>query len=144
MPKAAAELVVIEKAQELLVWSLKHIEKFPRTHRYGLGLRLEQRLSELLDRLIEAKYTKERLPLLHRCNLDLERLRFDYRTAKDVRCFSVDHYGSASRFVNEIGQNLGLWIKSIVGGTHEATRQSVAGTDELSQPADGGPQRRAR
>jgi hypothetical protein len=34
---------VIEKTQELLVWSLKHIEKFPRTHRYGLGLRLETR-----------------------------------------------------------------------------------------------------
>lgn len=35
MPKAPPELAVIEKTQELLVWTLKHIEKFPRTHRFG-------------------------------------------------------------------------------------------------------------
>jgi len=144
VPQATPELVVIEKTQALLVWTLKHIEKFPRTHRYGLGLRLEQRLSSLLDMLIEAKYTRERLPFLHRANLELERLRFDFRTAKDIRCLTIDHYGSASRFVNEVGQNLGLWIKHLVGGAHEATRRSVGGTDELPQPADGGPQRRPR
>ena len=144
MPKASVELAIIEKTQELLVWSLRHIEKFPRAHRHGLGARLEQRLAGLLDRLIEAKFTRDRLPLLQRCNLELELLRFDYRTSKDVRCLSVDSYGSASRFVNEIGQQLGQWIKSMVGGTDEATRQSVGQTGELSQSSDSGAARRPR
>ena len=73
MRKPPPELVIIEKTQELLVWTLKHIAKFPRSHRYGLGLRLEQRLSSLLDRFIEAKFTRERLPLLQRCNPDPKR-----------------------------------------------------------------------
>ena len=125
MPHAPPELKVIEKTQGLLVWSLKHIEKFPRTHRYGLGLRPETRLTAILDRLIEAKLTRDRLPLLHRTNLDLEQLRFEFRTAKDVQCLSINSYGSASRLVNEIGQNLGQWIKSIIGGSDETTREPV-------------------
>ena len=145
MPKQENELVVIEKTQELLVWSLKHIEKFPRTHRHGLGLRIEERLSLILDLLIEAKFNRERLPLLQRCNLLLEQLRFQFRSAKDVRCLSIDSYGSASRFVNEIGQNLGLWIKSVIrGDSHETPRRTVGGTDQLSQPAESGPQGRPR
>ena len=114
MPKAVPELVVIEKTQALLVWTSNHIAKFPRTHRHGLGTRLEQRLSTILDRLIEAKFTRDRLPLLQRSNLELEQLRFEFRTSKDLKCLSIESYGSASRFVNEIGQNLGLWIKAIL------------------------------
>ena len=144
MPQTPVELAIIEKSQALLVWTLKHIEKFPKVHRYGLGLRIEQRLSTILDDLIEAKFNRDRLPILHRSNLELERLRFQIRTAKDVKCLSIDSYGSASRFVNEIGQQLGMWIKSIVGGTNEATRKSVAGTDQFPQPTDGGSQRRPR
>ena len=130
MPKPPPELVIIEKTQALLVWTLNHITKFPRVHRYGLGSRLEVRLSTILDLLIEAKFTRDRLSLLHRCNLDLERLRFDYRTAKDVHCLSLESCGSANRFVNEIGQNLGLWINSInKGGNDETARKPVVRTD---------------
>ena len=113
MPKALPELVVIEKTQALLVWASNHIAKFPRVHRYGIGIRIEQRISTILDGLIEAKFTRERLPLLQRCNLELEQLRFEFRTAKDLYCLSIESCGSASRFVNEVGQNLGLWINSI-------------------------------
>lgn len=114
MPKAPTELVVIEKTQLFLVWTLNHVAKFPRSHRYGIGLRLEQRISLILDRLIESKFTRDRLPLLQRCNLELEQLRFEFRTAKDIQSLSMESCGSAHRFINEIGQNLGLWIKSII------------------------------
>ena len=114
MPKAPTELVVIEKTQLFLVWTLNHVAKFPRSHRYGIGLRLEQRISLILDRLIESQFTRDRLPLLQRCNLELEQLRFEFRTAKDIQSLSMESCGSAHRFINEIGQNLGLWIKSII------------------------------
>ena len=141
MPQTPPELTVIQKTQELLVWTLNHIANFPRSHRYGLGQRLEHRLSGILDRLIEAKFTRDRLPLLNRCNLELEQLRFEFRTAKDVRCLSIESYGSSGRFVNEIGQNLGQWIKSIGKGSDEATRRSVARTGELPQPVASGEKR---
>ena len=63
MPQAPTELIVIEKAHELLVWTLTHIAKFPRSHRYGIGLRLEERVTTVLELLLRAKYTRDRLPL---------------------------------------------------------------------------------
>ena len=138
------ELVVIEKTYDLLIWSLKHIERFPRCHRYGIGLRLEQRLSAILDLLLRAKYSRDRLGLLQETNVELELLRFQFRSVKDLKCLSIDSYGSAARFVNEIGQMVGGWIRSSQGQNHETLRQPVGRVDELSQPPAGGSQSRPR
>jgi len=150
MPKAETELIIIEKTHELLVWTLKHIEKFPRSHRYGVGLRLEQRITDMLEHLLRAKYSRERLTELQNINLELEVLRFQFRAVKDLGCLSIESYGSASRFVNEIGKLLGGWMKQcdarrgqnealMKGLGHETLRKPVAGTDQLSQPVDGRP-----
>ena len=73
------ELVVIAKTYDLILWSCNHTGKFPRNHRFVPGERIEQRLYDLLETLIEAKYSRARLPLLHRANLQLEILRFQMR-----------------------------------------------------------------
>ena len=138
--QAEADLLVIEKTQALLVWTLNHIAKFPRSHRYGIGLRLETRLSDILDLLLRAKFTKDRLPLLLQTNLELELLRFQFRTVKDIHCLTLASYGSAARFVNEIGQSVGGWIKQTLGRNPEATWNPVAGTGGLSQSFASRPQ----
>ena len=66
------ELVVITKTYDLILWSCNHTGKYPRNHRFVLGERIEQRLYDLLDSLIEAKYSRVRLPLQRRANLQLE------------------------------------------------------------------------
>ena len=88
--------------------------------------------------------TRDRLTLLQQANLDLELLRFQFRAVKDLKCLSIDSYGSASRFVNEIGKLVGGWLRQVSGGHHAASQQSVAGTDELPQSAAGRPQGRSR
>ena len=129
-----SELVVIEKTYDLQVWTLKHIEKFPRNHRYGIGLRLETRVSHVLDLLLRAKYTRDRQQFLHDANVELELLRFQFRTVKDLQCLSVESYGSAARFVNEIGRLLGGWIKrSSQGVAHETRREPVGRSDEFPE-----------
>ena len=76
-----AELLVITKMYDFILWSCKHIGKFSRNHRFVLGERLERSLYDLLETLIEAKYSRGRLPLLQRANLRLEILRFQMRVA---------------------------------------------------------------
>ncbi len=46
---ARDELQVIDRTYELLKRFLKRLEKFPRSHRYGLGQQIEQRLYALLE-----------------------------------------------------------------------------------------------
>jgi hypothetical protein len=72
---------------------------------------MESRLYDILDGLIQARYTRERVALLRAVNLHLEQLRFQFRLASDLRCLSQDSYGFAARTVNEIGQMVGGWIK---------------------------------
>jgi hypothetical protein len=58
------ELGVITKTYDLVKWSCGHTSKFPRNHRFVLGERIERRLYDLLETLVQARYTRERQPLL--------------------------------------------------------------------------------
>ena len=58
------ELVVIAKANDLILWSCNHTSRFPRQHRFVLSERIERNLYDLLKTLIQAKYTRDRHPLL--------------------------------------------------------------------------------
>ena len=51
------ELAVISKTYDLVKWSCEHTSRFPRNHRFVLGERMERRLYQLLETLIQAKCT---------------------------------------------------------------------------------------
>ena len=106
------ELHLINKFYELLIWTAKHVAKFPRSHKFTLGDRLQIRMQEVLETLITAKYRRDRLELLQQVNLQLELLRFQFRAANDLKCLSPSSYGFAARSVNEVGQLVGAWIKT--------------------------------
>ena len=109
--RPAEELVVITKTYDLILWSCQHTSKFPRNHRFVLGERIERNLYDLLETLIQAKYTRERTTLLKTANLTLEILRFQIRLAKDLNCLRVNSYQFASEQINEIGRLIGGWLK---------------------------------
>lgn len=73
--KKTDELVVITKTYDLILWSCNHTGRFPRQHRFVLGERLERTLYDLLESLIQAKYSRERKSLLDDANLKLLTLR---------------------------------------------------------------------
>ena len=106
------ELIVITKTYDLILWSCNHTSRFPRNHRFVLGERIERNLYELLELLIEAKYSRAPHPLLQRVNLALEMLRFQMRLAKDLQCLRAQSYGYASKAIDEIGRLIGGWLRS--------------------------------
>jgi hypothetical protein len=110
--KKAEELIVITKTYDLILWSCNHTGRFPRQHRFVLGERLERTLYELLETLIQAKYSPDRTSLLNEANLTLEILRFQVRLAKDLQCLKSTSYGFASRQIDEIGKLVGGWLKA--------------------------------
>ena len=61
--KKSEELVVITKTYDLILWSCNHTGRFPRQHRFVLGERLERNLYDLLETLIQAKYSRDRKAL---------------------------------------------------------------------------------
>jgi hypothetical protein len=97
-------------------WSCQHTAKFPRSHRFVLGERIDRRLYELLETLVQAKYTRDRQALLRQANLSLEVLRFQMRLAHDLQCLRTNSYGFVTRAIQEIGSMIGGWLKA--GGTN--------------------------
>jgi hypothetical protein len=115
MAEPTGELPLIDAAYKLVVWSCQHIAKFPRSHRFTLGERLERQLYRILEGLLRARYCRDRMPLLQGVNLDLEVLRFQFRLAKDLRCLATKSYGHAARTVNEMGRMVGGWLRAVRG-----------------------------
>ena len=111
--KRTDELTVITKTYDLILWSCNHTGKFPRNHRFVLGERIERNLYDLLETLIQAKYTKQRQPLLEKANLILEILRFQIRLAKDLQYLKVESYGFGAKAIDEIGKLIGGWLKTV-------------------------------
>lgn len=74
-------LPVVDRTYALLKWYLGRLEKFPRSHRYGLGQRIEGTLYGLFEGLVRACYASAgaKAPELTEVNLKLEILRMHTR-----------------------------------------------------------------
>jgi hypothetical protein len=66
----------VEAHYQFLVWLLPAVEKFPKSHKFTLGDRIEITALNVLESLIEATYTRDRADALRRGNLGIEKLRF--------------------------------------------------------------------
>ena len=97
------------------LWCVPQIAKFPRIHRFTVGDRMEEKLLDLLDDLLEAKYTRDKLALLGRANIKLEQFRFLARGAKDLHFFNIPRYEYLAERVTEIGRLIGGWIRQQKG-----------------------------
>lgn len=101
----------ISKTYDLLKGLLPVVSKFPKDKRYTLGNRIEDKALDILELLIKANYTKERLELLKIVNIDLEILRHMVRLSYDLKFINLPKYECLSREIDEIGRLVGGWIK---------------------------------
>lgn len=102
---------IITKVYDFLLYLIPQIEKFPRSQRYLLGERLEMASFDVLEILLEACYSQSKLPLLKQANIKLEKIRYFVRLSKDLKLISLHRYEVISQKVNDIGVQLGGWIK---------------------------------
>ena len=113
MAKTTSELpVVVQKAYEFSLWLVKKVENFPRSYRFSVGDRLVHGVLDLLLRLVDAAYSRDKAGILAEVNGMLNRMRFLLRMAKDLNLLTVDSYGHAAERVEEIGRMVGGWRKA--------------------------------
>ena len=102
---------IITKVYDFLLYLIPHVSEFPRSQRYLLGERLELAGVDVLEILLEACYSQTKSPLLKQANIKLEKIRYSIRLCKDLKLISLQKYEVLSRMINEIGVQLGGWIK---------------------------------
>jgi len=93
------------------LWLLPRMAEFPKDQRFLLADRIEHTLLDVLERLIEAVYRKDKIPLLRQANLGLEKARFLMRMAKDMKYISLSRHTFFCKSTDEIGRMIGGWVK---------------------------------
>lgn len=108
-----SELTVVTKMYNFTLWLIERIEKFPRSHRFTIGDRLETNALETLETLVEAGYSRDKGALLRKANQRIERMRLLLRLSKDLRLVSISQYEFSIKALFEIGSETGGWLKSL-------------------------------
>lgn len=106
------DLPVIQKHYDLCVAGVQQVSRFPKSYKFTLGDRIQGHLLEILELLIEARYTKDRLDPLRRANLALEKTRYLMRMATDVGVLPGRSLEHLSRQMIEVGCMIGGWMRS--------------------------------
>ena len=102
----------LEAHYQFLLWLGNALEKFPKDKKFTLGDRIQNPALDVLEALIEATYTKERILHLRRANLGIEKLRFLLRLATDLKVLDRRKYEFAARTLDETGRSVGAWAKA--------------------------------
>ena len=102
----------LESMYRFVLWPVPAVEKFPRRQKFLLGDRLQATALDVLERLVEATYTRDRRRHLAAANLGIEKLRFLCRLAKDLGHLDERRYEHAARSLDEAGRLIGGWRKA--------------------------------
>lgn len=62
----------LEHMQRFLLWLVPTVEKFPRSQKFTLGDRIQTAALDVLERLIEATYTKARSKSLQAVSISMQ------------------------------------------------------------------------
>ncbi len=104
---------ILTRIYDLLLYLIPQVSKFSRAQRYLLGDRLEMTILDVLELLVEATYLRDKTHLLRQSNVKLEKARYYVRLCKDLKLIDLHHYQVLSKMINEVGVQLGGWIKQV-------------------------------
>ena len=113
--KSEGDLPVFIKWHEFLTWLFLATERFPKKARFTLSERLIQLGLEVMEDLVEARYTKDKWRILQRANLRLEKVRVLVRISYEQKFLSHDGYKHAMYLLHEIGSMIGGWLRQQSG-----------------------------
>lgn len=104
---------VIEKSYQLLLYLIPVLQKFPRGQKYLLADRIEEKLLDVLEDLLEAYQNPQlRKEKLGAANRNLEKMRYLVRLCYDLDFMDIKRYEYISLHINEIGKMIGGWLKN--------------------------------
>ena len=101
---------------DFLQWLLPTTAKLPRHIRFTFVNRIDNLALDVVEDLVEARYSRDRRAVLARANLRLEKLRVLLRLCHALGYFPHARCEHAMRCVNDVGKMVGGWLR------HEAER----------------------
>jgi hypothetical protein len=108
------ESPIFARTHDLLCWLIPLTLKFPRSQRFVIAARLQQRALDFQEQILEAGKASDPLSALRRADATLALLRAHFRLSKDLELISIGQYEHGARMMSEIGRLLGGWLKRVL------------------------------
>lgn len=105
------DLPIFIQWMDFMKWLLLTLDNFPKKARFNYSDRIINLSLQIVEDLVEARYSKNKSAILLRANMNLEKIRILIRICFELRFLSAKAYRQASISLNQTGQMLGGWIK---------------------------------
>jgi len=92
----------------LLIYNVTH--QFPREHKYDLGARLKNIVSDLLNLITAANSLPNKTETLLLAQLKMEQLKIHVRLANDLKILSLKQYEFLANQNEEAAKQLSGWL----------------------------------
>ena len=92
--------------------------RFPKQVRFTFTTRIDNLALDVLERIIEARYTHARAPILREANLAIDKLRVLLRLCHDHGILDARGFENVVRNLDEAGRMVGGWQKHEMGLVH--------------------------
>jgi hypothetical protein len=102
----------LEAHYRFLLWLVPTVEKFPKSQKFLLGDRIQATALDVLERLVEATYSRRRQHHLAAANLGIDKMPLLFRLASDLHHLDLRRYEFVARSLDEIGSLIGGWVKT--------------------------------
>jgi len=113
--RSESELPIFAKWFDFVNWLFPFADRLPKKVRFSVTNRIINLSLDLIDDLIEARYSRNKVTALRRANFRLEKLRILLRLCFEQRWISHKTFSHAVRSISEVGKMLGGWMKQQQG-----------------------------
>ena len=102
-------LSVYQNAYDLNLYFFKLSRGFPKDFKYGLAGEVKSLLSELLDQIVIANNVTDKVIVLKKATLSIERIKVKGRMLHDLKVMSLKSYEYFFARLVEISKQLAKW-----------------------------------
>ena len=109
------EVPIIKKTSDLYKEFYQYLKLFPKQDQHMFGKRCEEYILNFIELVLFAVGLEKnkKLEVLKEANSKFEVLKFLLKTAQDIKVLDNTKYSSLEKKVQEIGRQLGGWIRSL-------------------------------
>ena len=108
-PTMPDDLPIFVAWLDFVAWLLPTTARLPKSQRFTFSQRIDNLALDVVEDLVEARYTRHKQAILKRANLRLEKLRVLLRLCHQAGYLAPRQYEHAMRCLYDSGRMLGGW-----------------------------------
>lgn len=113
--KEMEKLLIFKRLFEFSKWLLHHTNKFPKSHRFSVAVKLENSVLEMIELITQANMSQKKMNFLISADEKLLFLKIMMRLSYEMEFINLKSYEYGAKELVEIGKMLGGWMKQQKG-----------------------------